>query len=488
MARAWIAGLALLLAACGAGPDEASLRKDVEARLANALPEGTVTLQDIHRRGSQKDAKAPAGETRRVIYYDVDLKLAKDYDFGAWDSPGVAGLVSAFGTGPRGLAGIATGGNKAGDVVRAHGSAIYKREGDRWVAAAPQGYRATAAPEVDAGAPRPAPEVLLEAMKKALETAPPEVSRQSREVVTQELEAAHAAIRARLARAAAGYAIAAGPANGQYLRFVQALPAVPSRVVALVTAGGEENLRMLRNGRVSFALAQGDSALLAYDGKGPFEVEGAYPSLRSIGALYPEAVHVLVRADAGIARLADLAGKRVAVGVPGAASRSTALAILEAHGLRRSVTPLDLPLNDALLALRERKADAVIQVIGFPADSIRDASASVPLALLPLDPEAVRAIAARKAGLFPLTLPRGTYAQQAADVPTLATSAILAVGTDLTDAEVAQVTRLVYARGADLVARGSAQGAQVSAANARQGIGVPLHPAAIRVLDELAKK
>src|SRR5262245_40599010 len=89
--------LLLALAGCGGGPDAEGLRKGVEERLGQALEPGTVTLAKLERRGSQSDTKAPAGETRRIVYFDAELKLAKDFDFGAWDSPGVAGLISALG-------------------------------------------------------------------------------------------------------------------------------------------------------------------------------------------------------------------------------------------------------------------------------------------------------------------------------------------------------------------------------------------------------
>ena len=49
--------------------------------------------------------------------------------------------MSALGAGPKGIIGITSGGNKAGDVVRAHGTALYKRDGDRWVPVASGGYQ-----------------------------------------------------------------------------------------------------------------------------------------------------------------------------------------------------------------------------------------------------------------------------------------------------------------------------------------------------------
>ena len=133
----------LAVAGCGAGPDEAALKKDVTERVTQALPAGTVTIAAFERRGSQSDTKAPSGETRRIIYYDTELKLDRDFDFGAWDSPGVAGIVSALGAGPKGIVGITSGGNKAGDRVLAHGTVLYKREGDKWAPTVSAGFAPT---------------------------------------------------------------------------------------------------------------------------------------------------------------------------------------------------------------------------------------------------------------------------------------------------------------------------------------------------------
>ena len=481
--------LLLLLAAagCGGGPDGDALKKDVSERLSQALPAGVVTLADLDRRGSQSDTKAPAGETRRIIYFDAQLKLERDFDFGAWDAPGVAGIVSALGSGPKGILGITSGGNKAGDIVRAHGTALYKREGSGWTAVVSGAYRPAAAPAYATNAPQGRAAEMLEAMRKTVESVPKDASPVQRAVIAEELAAANATIKARLARAKQGYAIAAGPEHGQYLRFVQALAAAtPDRVVPLVTRGGEENLRLLRDGKVSLALAQGDAALAAYEGTGNFASDGPHPALRAVGSLYPEPVHVLARADSNVASAADLKGRRVAIGLQGSASRTTALRVLEAHGIGiKEITPLELSIGDALVALRQKEVDVVIQVIGVPADSVRDALSEIPLRLLPLSERAVATLAAAKAGYFAYTIPRGAYTTQKQDVRTIATAALLLAGTDLSDSEVTTVTRYVFEKGRDLAASGSAQGAQVSAATARQALPIPLHTAAVKALDTM---
>src|SRR5690349_16154860 len=132
--RCLIAAIVLMaVAGCGRGPDADTLRKDVAQRLGDALPSGAYTLVSLDRRGSQSDSKAPAGETRRTVYFDAALRLERDLDLGAWDAPGVAGLVSTMGAGPKGISGLVSGGNKAGDVIRVHGTALYKREAEQWV-------------------------------------------------------------------------------------------------------------------------------------------------------------------------------------------------------------------------------------------------------------------------------------------------------------------------------------------------------------------
>lgn len=483
MRRLLLAFLLLLLAGCGAGPGPDVLQQDVKARLEQALPAGSVTLVSFDRRGSQKDTKAPEGETRRIVYYDLALKVERDMDFGAWDAPGVAGLISALGAGPKGITGIQSGGNKAGDVVRAHGTALYKREGDRWVAAAPGGYRPTEAPAYATNAAL-GPAALLDQMRKVIERVPKDTAAAHTAVIQEELQVAYATINARLARASNGYAIAAGPENGQYLRFAQAMRSTRNApVMALVTLGGEENLELLRAGKVDLALAQGDAALAAYLGTGPFAANGPAPTLRAVGSLYPEPVHVLVRGDLPANSVAELRGRRVAIGQPGSASRTTALRVLAAHGLGpNDIKPLDLSLANALVGMRERQVDAAIQVIGVPADTIRDALAAFPLRLLPLSERAITTLSASKTGLFPHTVAAASYPTQARPVRTVATAALLLVGTGLSDSEVNTLTRLVYEKGQDLAARGSAQALQVSLATAQQGLTVPLHVEAARVL------
>jgi TRAP transporter TAXI family solute receptor len=286
-----------------------------------------------------------------------------------------------------------------------------------------------------------------------------------------------------------GYAIAAGAEHGQYLRVARALfSGSGSRAVPLITRGGEENLRLLRSGKVPIALAQGDAALDAYQGTGVFRDQGPQVALRGIASLYPEPMHVLVRADSKLSTVADLRGKRVAIGEIGSASRTTALRVLAAHGLGpQDIVAEQLSISGALQALQKGEADAVLQVIGTPADSVRESQVDMPLHVLSLDPKAIAVLSGAREGYFPYTIVRGTYPGQDSDVDTIATAAMLLTDTAFSDAEIAALTRAIFAKGRDYSALGSSQGAQISVETSRIGMSVPMHQAAAKVLDSMAE-
>ncbi|KNE25302.1 TAXI family TRAP transporter solute-binding subunit [Achromobacter spanius] len=482
--RLVLIALCLMLAACGRAPDADALRTDVNTALATTYGEGLFRITDLKRRGSAADSNAPPGESRRVVYYDVELTLGRDIALGAWDQPGAASLVTLLGAGPRSIIGVKSGGNQAGDRLVAHASAIYRQEGDTWKRITPAGFKAAEAPSLDTGAPPPVTRRLLDALDQITHSVAYNASSTAQNVVQQELERSVARINGRLARLQQGYPLAGGPDGGEYVAFARALSAVARarqiRVTPLITGGGAENIALLRSGDAVVGLAQADTARLAYEGRGPFAAQGPFGSLRALGSLYPELVHIVVRDDPALQGVRDLKGKTIALGPEGSAVRATLEAVLAAHGLQpgRDYTVADTPFATSLPALNAGTVDAAAQVIGVPATPLRDALTQAQLKLLPLDPAAIKSLTASNSDLMPLEIAAGTYPNQSAPVTTVGTAALLLTTANLTRDEALVVVRAVYQTGQDLLAAGSTQGAQVSVANARRGLSVPLHDGA----------
>src|SRR5437764_15169807 len=84
---------------------------------------------------------------------------------------------------------------------------------------------------------------------------------------------------------------------------------VPGLVaVAQATPGSIENLRLINSGQIESGFAQADLAGWAYHGSKIFAEAGPQRQLRTIASLFPEAAHLVVRADSPIHKLADLKG------------------------------------------------------------------------------------------------------------------------------------------------------------------------------------
>lgn len=187
-----------------------------------------------------------------------------------------------------------------------------------------------------------------------------------------------------------------------------------------------------------------------------------------------------MRDDPALRGVRDLKGKTIALGPEGSAVRETLQTVLAAHGLQagRDYKVSDSPFVAALPLLHAGTVDAAAQVIGVPATPLRDALIPAQLKLLPLDPDAIKTLTSGDSVLMPLDIAAGTYPNQAQRIPTVGVAALMLTTTDLTRDEALVVVRAVYQAGQDLLAAGSTQGSQVSAATARLGLSVPLHDGA----------
>jgi TRAP transporter TAXI family solute receptor len=159
--------------------------------------------------------------------------------------------------------------------------------------------------------------------------------------------------------------IATGDKDGAYYTFAQryaALLAQDGITLEIVpTAGSVENLALLKKGEVSLALVQGGSTS---------EADGA--ELQSLGSMFLEPVWIFTGKKVAINRLADLKGKRVAVGAPGSGTQMLALALLAADGVGKTDAAfIAQGALQAVTQLVDGKIDAAFVVTSPRAPMIR---------------------------------------------------------------------------------------------------------------------
>lgn len=208
--------------------------------------------------------------------------------------------------------------------------------------------------------------------------------------------------------------LATGPgADSAYTRAIAAYAAAlrsQGFTVDLVESQGSlENLALLHERKVDFALVQGGVA---------GRVPEAAADLVSLGSVFFEPAWIFVRRDARRARLQELDGARVAMGPEGSGTRALAAALLAVNDLpSRAIiaSPLSgLAASEALLA---GELEAVVFVSASPGPGISRLMLAAPEVEL-VDFESRAAAYARLLPyLSPVSLPRSGFSLPR-DLPT----------------------------------------------------------------------
>jgi TRAP transporter TAXI family solute receptor len=470
-------------AACEKTPDEAAVRDALQGAVASTFPEPTFEIASFERVGSGPLPAGADGTERKIVYYNADLRLLRDYSFNDWEALNVSALANLLGATEHGLQGIQRDGNAAGDTLRVRGSVGFERTDGDWQPAVVAQSPVSEPPPLDNTGPPAVARGLVDQIMALFEGPPIDDTGKARAIITEELDDAYSQITLRLDRLQRAFVIAGGPQGGEYNLIARTIAASISadgvRSTGIPTDGSVENLRLVRDGSADVVLAQNDIAAMAARGEGLYQDAGADPELRALASLFPEPVHIVVKADGPIRTVADLRGKRINLGLPSSGSVLTARSVLDAHGLglQDFARVTDMGPARAIEALTAGDIDAVVSVINAPARLFQRLSAQSGIRFLPLDPQAVQTLSQSSGHLVPLTLPAGIYPRQTDPVLTVAVTALLVARRSMPDVEVTTMLDTVF-KEIDFVAAGSAAGTLISRGRAESGLSIPLHPAA----------
>jgi TRAP transporter TAXI family solute receptor len=244
----------------------------------------------------------------------------------------------------------------------------------------------------------------------------------------------------------------------------------------------------VRNGAIEIGIVQSDWLHHAFTGSGPVEfMDVGFENLRILLQLHGEPFTVVARRDAGISRLADLAGKRVNIGVPGSDQRVVMQQVMTAMGWSRDSFSLadELTGPEQSLALCHDRIQAMVAIVAHP-----DAELAKTMALC--DAELVEIAGAEIAGLiadkpyFTVTeIPARSYENQTAAVKTFGVRVVAVVSEDMSDATAYDIVQAVF-RNFDRFKRLHPALRQLRPQDMRsEGGATPMHPGALRKFTEI---
>jgi TRAP transporter TAXI family solute receptor len=274
-----------------------------------------------------------------------------------------------------------------------------------------------------------------------------------------------------------GLVLAAGPADSETFSLGTALATALNdnarnfTIEVFETGGTADNIRLLLSGQVDIATAQADAAL----------PEG----LAGIARLYPDAYHLIVRADTDIQGFADLRGHRIAIPPTSSAQYGSFWFLSQHYGLKETdFTALPMAEAAANFAMIQGQVDAVFRVRAPGNPVIRELIGDHAMRLVAINQ--ADALALKQPSIAPGRIPVGSYRGEPAlplrDEPTAVVDRLLIARADL-DRELAyQLTRGLFDERSSIVSINRLAGLLAPLADDPSSV-LPAHPGARRYFD-----
>lgn len=281
--------------------------------------------------------------------------------------------------------------------------------------------------------------------------------------------------------------IASGEDGGMYFQFASLLSkalvanGVAEQSHALNTQASAQNLAMLAGNEAELALALADTADQYR------KDHAAQTQPLALGRVYQNYFHCIIRPEAGIASLQDLAGRTIGTGAPESGTWVTGQRILDAAKLKHSANaPKELQYGYAagLDALSRGSIDALFLFGGLPVMPLSELASSMDLGLLD-----VSAVLPQLRAQYPdlydaVVIPEGTY-RGIQSVQTIGVGNLLMARADMPDDLAGAIVKLLVEHADQLVPVSSAGIQFLTPETLVSTGGQPLHPGARQAYREL---
>lgn len=292
--------------------------------------------------------------------------------------------------------------------------------------------------------------------------------------------------------AAQNISIATGGTGGVYYPMGGGIAAVLSKYVpgmqatAEVTGGSVDNLKLIGSGKPYIGFSMTDAGQDAFRGEDKFK--GNKVPLKTLMVLYPNRMHVVSVEGRGIAKLADLKGKRVSTGSPGSATEVMAFRLIEAAGMDKDkdLKRERLGVAESVNAIKDGKIDAFFWVGGLPTAGVTDLANTPGTKLKMVDhAEAVPAMNKKYGNLYVEdVISKDVYRGMDTDNKQATVMNILVAHENMDDKTAYNIVKTIFEKRDDLIAVHK-EAANFKLENQKSSATpIPFHPGAARYFAE----
>ena len=243
------------------------------------------------------------------------------------------------------------------------------------------------------------------------------------------------------------------------------------------------NINMLKEGSVDLAIVQNDITYYAANGIEKFK-DKKVDNKQGNATLNPEPCQIVTLESTGIKSIADLKGKRVAVGAMGSGAEANARQILEAYGITYDdIDEQFLSFSEAASALKDGNVDAAFVTAGYPTAAVQDIASQHKVRLLPIEADKADALIAKYPFYTKVVIPAGTYAGFEEEVPGISVMAML-VCTDKVDEQLGyDITKALFSN-LDRIKAAHSVGKLITKEGAMEGMPIQMNAGAEKFFKE----
>ena len=283
------------------------------------------------------------------------------------------------------------------------------------------------------------------------------------------------------------YLMGTGGATGNYYAFGNAVCTVVNQVTGAnitvnSTGGSTENARLLGSGENEFAMIQSDVYSYAQEGIELFDGQ-PITNFQAVTACYPEMVQIVVRKDAGITSVADMAGKNVCVGDVGSGYEVAARQILGAYGMTYDdINETFADQSTARNGVQDGTFDAMFMCSGYPNSNVVEMSLNGKIDVISIDQEHLD-ILTKEYPFYSVFQPTDNEYDLDHELTSVAVKSMMICSDMFSDDEIYALTKAIY-ENLDAIREINAKANYVSLESCMDGIPMKLHPGAIRYYEE----
>jgi TRAP transporter TAXI family solute receptor len=281
------------------------------------------------------------------------------------------------------------------------------------------------------------------------------------------------------------YLMATASTGGTYypVGVAQLQPKQKIGMSAINSAGSGENIKLLRDNEVQFAILQGLYGAYAWKGTGPIESEGPQKNLRAVTMLWQNVEHFAVNkkfAKSGtVSDMVAMKGETLSLGKKNSGTLGSNMVLLANLGadVEKDYNLIYVGYGPSADAMQNGQAGGMSTPAGAPVSAVTKAMANMgdDVVVLDFTDEQLKQADGGMELWTRYVIPAETYPGQAKEIKTIAQPNFLSVRADVDEDAVYQITKTIYENLPFLNA----------IEKAIAGLPMPLHPGAAKYYQEV---